>query len=61
LRPAPVIAVALNTFDLPEDEARRVIEWTSKETGLPCTDAVRFNPEPISNAIEEFHRSRPRG
>jgi uncharacterized NAD-dependent epimerase/dehydratase family protein len=60
LRPAPVIAIALNTYDLPEDEAHRVIEWTAKETGLPCTDAVRFDLSPISGAIERFHRDRPR-
>ena len=58
LRPAPVIAVALNTFDLSEDEARRVIEETTAQTGLPCTDPVRFDPAPIANAIDGFHRVR---
>ncbi len=58
LRPAPVIAVALNTYDLSDDEARRAIESAAAETGLPCTDPVRFDPAPIAAAIDKFHRAR---
>jgi len=58
LRPAPVIAVALNTFDLSDDEARRAIERTARETGLPTTDPVRYDPAPLVGAIADFHRSR---
>jgi uncharacterized NAD-dependent epimerase/dehydratase family protein len=39
-----VIAVALNTFDLGEDAALRIVEETQRETGLPTTDPVRFDP-----------------
>jgi uncharacterized NAD-dependent epimerase/dehydratase family protein len=60
LRAAPVIAVALNTFDLSEDEARRAIERTERETGLPATDPVRYDPAPIVGAIAEFHQARMR-
>jgi uncharacterized NAD-dependent epimerase/dehydratase family protein len=60
LRPAPVIAVALNTFDLDEDAARRAVETVQKETGLPTTDPVRFDPGPVVDAIAGFHSSRPR-
>ncbi len=60
LRPAPVIAVALNTYDMDEDSARRAIETVQRETGLPATDTVRFDPSPIVDAIATFHRSRPR-
>ena len=60
LRPAPVIAVALNTYDLSDDEARRVVEQVTSETGLPTTDPVRFGPEPVAGAIAKFHRERPR-
>lgn len=59
LRHAPVIAVALNTFDLSEDDARRAIERTERETGLPATDPVRYDPAPIVEAIARFHGSRP--
>jgi uncharacterized NAD-dependent epimerase/dehydratase family protein len=60
LRPAPVIAVALNTFDLDDDAARRAVETVQKETGLPTTDPVRFDPAPVADAIARFHNSRPR-
>ena len=58
LRPSPVIAVALNTFDLGEDAARRIVEETQRETGLPTTDPVRFDPAPIVDAIARFHGAR---
>jgi uncharacterized NAD-dependent epimerase/dehydratase family protein len=60
LRPAPVIAVALNTFDLDDDAARRAVETVQRETGLPTTDPVRFDPAPVEEAIARFHASRPR-
>lgn len=58
LRPAPVIAVALNTYDLDEDAARRAVESVERDTGLPTTDPVRFDPAPLEVAIEAFHRAR---
>ena len=58
LRPAPVIAVALNTFDLSEREAQAAIERTTRETGLPTTDPVRYDPAPIAGAIARFHEAR---
>ena len=60
LRPAPVIAVALNTFDLPEDVALKTVERVQRETGLPTTDPVRFATTPVVDAIASFHASRPR-
>ncbi|MDB4888895.1 MAG: hypothetical protein JWL61_750 [Gemmatimonadetes bacterium] len=60
LRPAPVIAVALNTYDLTDDDARRVVDQVARETGLPTTDPVRFGPEPVAGAIAQFHWDRPR-
>jgi uncharacterized NAD-dependent epimerase/dehydratase family protein len=60
LRPAPVIGVALNTYDLDDDAARRAVETVQRETGLPTTDPVRFDPAPVVDAIAGFHSSRPR-
>ena len=60
LRPAPVIAIALNTFDLTEDEAQAAVARITDETGLPTTDPVRFNPAPIAEAISRFHTARLR-
>jgi len=58
LQPAPVIAIALNTFDLPEAKARAAIERATEETGLPATDPVRYDPEPVVEAIRAFHAVR---
>ncbi len=40
-----VRGIALNTFHLAEEEARNAIENVSAETGLPCTDVIRFGSE----------------
>jgi uncharacterized NAD-dependent epimerase/dehydratase family protein len=61
LRPAPVIAIALNTFDLSDDDARSAIARAESETGLPATDPVRYDPAPLVDAITRFHELRPRG
>ena len=51
--PSKVVAVALNTSRYPdEDEARRMIEATAAETGLPCADPVRFGGEALWREIE---------
>ena len=51
VRPAKVIGVALNTFDLDEARARAAVERAAQETGLPATDAVRLGPQPLVDAI----------
>jgi uncharacterized NAD-dependent epimerase/dehydratase family protein len=48
---AKVVAIALNTFHLPEEEAQTAIEQVQLETGLPCTDVIRFGGEPLLDAI----------
>jgi uncharacterized NAD-dependent epimerase/dehydratase family protein len=58
LRPSPVIAVSLNTYDLSLRAAKAAIARTARETGLPTTDPVRFDPAPIAEAIVRFHRRR---
>jgi uncharacterized NAD-dependent epimerase/dehydratase family protein len=60
LRVSPVIAIAMNTYDLADDEARTAIEQVQAETGLPTTDTVRYDPAPIAAAIDRFHRDRVR-
>jgi uncharacterized NAD-dependent epimerase/dehydratase family protein len=50
-RPAKVVALALNTRRLDEDEAQAAIEAAEKETGLPAADPVRFGPGSLLDAI----------
>jgi uncharacterized NAD-dependent epimerase/dehydratase family protein len=49
--PTRVVAIALNTYDLSEDEARRAGETAQAETGLPATDPIRFDCGPLIEAI----------
>ncbi len=55
VRPSPVIALALNTYDLSEHDAMMAIERAQSETGLPTTDPVRFEASIIARAIEALH------
>ena len=51
--PSKVVGVALNTSLIADPEAaRREIERTAAETGLPCGDPVRFGPEPLWSEVQ---------
>jgi uncharacterized NAD-dependent epimerase/dehydratase family protein len=50
-RPARVAAIALNTRDLGEDEARTAIRDVEEETGLPTDDPVRFGSQKVLDAV----------
>jgi uncharacterized NAD-dependent epimerase/dehydratase family protein len=58
LRPARTIGVSLNTVDLSDADARAVIERTAKETGLPTTDPVRYDTQPLADAVVAFDAER---
>ncbi|MBD2209207.1 DUF1611 domain-containing protein [Nostoc linckia FACHB-104] len=49
--PVPVVGIALNTAHLDEAAAKDAIAQTTKESGLPCTDVVRFDANVILNAV----------
>lgn len=49
--PAKVVAIALNTAHLDTAAAKQAIEQTQQETGLPCTDPVRFRADLLLDAI----------
>jgi uncharacterized NAD-dependent epimerase/dehydratase family protein len=51
LRPAKVAAIALNTRDLDEAQARSAAKAATDETGLPADDPVRFGASTVLDAV----------
>jgi uncharacterized NAD-dependent epimerase/dehydratase family protein len=51
VKPAPVAAIALNTFGLSDSDARAAIARATTETGLACDDVVRFGAHALYDAI----------
>lgn len=48
------VGIALNTASCDEAAARYAIEAAASETGLPCTDPLRFGCEAIVTAMEDI-------
>ena len=61
IKPAPVVAVSLNTRGLDEGEARDLIAAVADETGLPAADPFRGSATPILEAVLEASKSKPIG
>ncbi|HEV8600343.1 MAG TPA: DUF1611 domain-containing protein [Gemmatimonadales bacterium] len=57
VHPTRVVGICLNTYDLTESAARAACEAAERETGLPCTDPVRFDPAPLLDAIVSAQKS----
>jgi uncharacterized NAD-dependent epimerase/dehydratase family protein len=51
VRPARVVAIALNTRGVSEEEARAAIAAAEAETGLPADDPVRFGAAKLVDAV----------
>jgi uncharacterized NAD-dependent epimerase/dehydratase family protein len=51
VHPTKVIGISLNTYDMTDAEAQRACEAAARETGLPATDPVRFDPAPLVDAV----------
>ncbi len=46
-----VVAIAINGINLDAQELQSYLKQVTLETGLPCTDAIRFGAEPILDEI----------
>jgi uncharacterized NAD-dependent epimerase/dehydratase family protein len=46
-----VVGIALNGRDLADRELQDYMAQVTAETGLPCTDTVRFGAEPLLAAV----------
>ncbi len=58
--PSRVVAVALNTSRIADEaDARRLIEATAADTGLPCDDPVRFGGDALWARIAEATEALP--
>ncbi|MFM7364880.1 MAG: DUF1611 domain-containing protein [Cuspidothrix sp.] len=47
----PVVGIALNTRNLGEVAAKNAIAQTTAQTGLPCTDPIRFGADLLLDSI----------
>jgi uncharacterized NAD-dependent epimerase/dehydratase family protein len=54
VKPAKVVGIALNSFDLSEKEAEQAYRDIEKETGLPAVDPVRHSAGRLVEAIEKY-------
>jgi len=61
VKPAPVVAVSLNTKGMQEKDATTLITAISEETGLPTADPFRHSATPILQAILNAPKTKPIG
>jgi uncharacterized NAD-dependent epimerase/dehydratase family protein len=61
IKPAPVVAVSLNTRGLDEEESEELIAAVADETGLPAADPFRSSAAPILEAVLEAPKSKAVG
>ncbi|HET7478446.1 MAG TPA: DUF1611 domain-containing protein [Rubrobacteraceae bacterium] len=58
VKPAPVVAVSVNTKGLDDAEAEEFVARVADETGLPAADPLRGSATPILRAVLEAPKTR---
>jgi D-glutamate N-acetyltransferase len=58
VKPAPVVAVSVNTGGLAESEAREFVARVTDETGVPAADPFRASAAPILEAVVRAPKTR---
>ena len=61
VKPAPVVAVSVNTKGLDDEEAEEFVSKVSRETGLPAADPFRSPAAPILEAVLEAPKTKAAG
>lgn len=61
VKPAPVVAITVNTKGLEDEEAEEFVSKVSEETGLPTADPFRSSMAPILEAILATPKTRATG
>jgi len=61
VKPAPVVAVSVNTRGLDESAAEKLLERVTAETGLPAADPVRHPATPILDAVLQAPKTQATG
>ena len=51
VKPAPVVALSVNTKGLGDAQAEELVASIAEETGLPATDPLRASAAPILDAV----------
>ncbi|MDQ3507086.1 MAG: DUF1611 domain-containing protein [Actinomycetota bacterium] len=59
VKPAPVVAVSVNTRGLSDDEANDFIAKVSSEIGIPAADPFRGSAKPILEAVSKAPKAEP--
>jgi uncharacterized NAD-dependent epimerase/dehydratase family protein len=61
VKPAPVVAVSINTQGLDEDAAWGFVERVAAITDLPAADPVRYSADPILDAVSRSPKTAANG
>lgn len=61
VKPAPVVAVSVNTSGLDDERAALFVQKVAAETGLPAADPFRGSAEPLLEAILNAPKTAPVG
>ena len=54
VKPAKVIGISVNTYNLSEDKAKNLISGIEEKTGLPTTDPIRFGVRKLSDSLLKY-------
>ena len=59
VQPSKVVAIALNTRGLSDEQAQQAIKEAESQTGLPAGDPVRFGAQNLFDAVLAFQEKLP--